>query len=103
VCRYSSENFIFNIKATPLQLEIEAVLKGIESFEFFLRNKPFTLRTDCQVIVKFYNKKNEKWSYARRWVDFQNILVNHGHKIIIEHIKGDDNNLADYLSRKLLT
>jgi hypothetical protein len=70
---------------------------------FFLRNKPFTLRTDCQAIVKFYNKRNEKGSYTRRWIGFQNILVNHGHKIAIELKKGNDNNLVDYLSRKLLT
>jgi hypothetical protein len=60
VCRYSSGKFKFSAEATPLQLEIEAVLKGIESFEFFLRNKPFTLRTGCQAIVNFYNKRNEK-------------------------------------------
>jgi hypothetical protein len=45
----------------------------------------------------------KKGSYARRWVDFQNILVTHGHKIMIKYIKDNDNNLADYLSRKLLT
>jgi hypothetical protein len=60
VCRYNSGKFKFSIEATPLQLEIEVVLKGIESFKFFLRNKLFILRTDCQAIVKFYSKKMRK-------------------------------------------
>lgn len=65
---------------------------------FYILNKPKILvRTDCEAIVKFYQKIEEKNSSKMRWLNF--LDATSIYNIVLEHIKGKDNNLADQLSR----
>lgn len=57
------------------------------------------MSNDCEAIVKFYKRKNEKRISQQRWLEFTDRLISSNYKIVIEHIKGADNMLADYLSR----
>ena len=61
----------------------------------------FTVRTDCEVIIKFYNETNEKKLSSTRWQKFVIAITGTGYQVTFEHIKGKDNSLTDYLSRKL--
>ena len=79
-------------------METLAVIYGLNSFKLYILNKPEILvRTDRKAIVKFYQKIKDKNSSKRRWLNF--LDATSLYNIILEHIKGKDNNLADQLSR----
>ena len=85
---------------TSLDFEILGVVYAINKFRLFL-HKPFTIRTDCEAIVRFHNKLNERKLSTRIWAKFLNCIVGQGYKVEFEHIKGSDNKLTDWLSRKI--
>ena len=85
---------------TSLDFEILGVVYAINKFRLFL-HKPFTIRTDCEAIVRFHNKLNERKLSTRRWAKFLDCIVGQGYKVEFEHIKGSDNKLTDWLSRKI--
>ena len=63
----------------------------------------FTVRTDCVSIVKFSNKlkhNSKKKISNARWIDFLEILATENYHVTFEHIKGEKNTLADFLSRQ---
>ena len=100
VCRYSSGLFREKGLNSSIDMEILAVIYGLNSFRLFLINKnEILVRTDCEAIVSFYKNRNDKKMSRRRWIKFIDTLVNSGYNVKIEHIKGKNNNLADMLSR----
>lgn len=75
-------------------------LYTIHKFKIFLHDKTeFTLRTDCQVIVDFYHKLNNKKLSINKWINFTDYLCMTGVSVKIKHIKGRNNICADLLSR----
>ena len=100
VCRYSSRKFSDVQSRLPsTDLEILGIINSLEAFSLFLHNEVFTIITDCQNIVSHYNKIHANKQEARRWVNFVDSITGNGFKPIFEHIKGNDNTLADILSR----
>ena len=100
IARYISGTYKTNI--STIDAEILACLFALDKFKIFLYNKKeFTLRTDCQAIVSFYNSMNNKKLQINRWVNFLDYIVRTGIKVNIEHISGKKNNFADILSRMI--
>lgn len=56
-------------------------------------NQPFTVKTNCEAIITFNNKSNEKKLSSKRW--FVNAIAGNGYKVKFEHIKKVDNRLTD--------
>ena len=76
-----------------------AVTYSLNAFKLFIVNKnEITVRTDCEAIVKSFNKKNEKKSSTKRWLNFVDRIIGNGYKINFEYTKSSDNSLADCLS-----
>ena len=65
IYRYSSSKYKEKGQLSSLDFEILGVINVINSFKLFL-NKSFTLRTDCEAIVKFYGKMNNKKHSTKR-------------------------------------
>ena len=65
IYRYSSSKYKEKGQLSSLDFEILGVINAINSFKLFL-NKSFTLRTDCEAIVKFYGKMNNKKHSTKR-------------------------------------
>ena len=102
ICRYSSGQYRERGITSSIDQEILAVNYALDSFRLFLLNKKEILvRTNCEAIVKFFNNKNSKRISQRRWLAFKDRMLNSNYKVIFEHIKGNDNSLADKLSRCL--
>jgi hypothetical protein len=79
--------------------EIKASLNAINKFEIYLINKKCLLRTDVVAMNKVLHKKITKSREAKfaRWKDlFANFDFD------IEHIKGSENSIHDFLSREKL-
>jgi hypothetical protein len=66
---------------------------------FYLNKREITVRTDSAAIERFYNKSAEHKPSEIRWIRFMDYITGAGPHIIIEHIKGKHNGLADLLSR----
>lgn len=99
VCRYASGKFKVKVESA-IEAELCGVIEALNNFRLFLIGKSeFTLRTDCEAIVSFQGKKNERRIWTRRWVHFETAIVGNGLKPNFKHIKGKDNNKADILSR----
>lgn len=91
---------MYKTRVSVLDSEIIALMNNLESFKLYLINqKEFTIRTDCESIVKFYHKMNDNKIGSLRWIRLTDYIVGNGFKVILEHIKGKDNYLADQLSR----
>ena len=102
ICAYQSGKYKEKGNMSSIDAEILAVIYGLNSFRLHILNKPEILvRTDCEAIVKFYQKINDKNSSRRRWLNFLDTISIYNLKF--EHIKGKDNNLADQLSRLNIT
>jgi ribonuclease HI len=98
IYRYASGSY--KLKAVNnTDREILAVIHVINSFRIYLGFKEFTVRTDCEVMCKYYNQINSKKSSTKKWVLFEYIITGNGYKVIFEHIKGKDNKLPDLFSR----
>lgn len=100
ICRYSSGSYKEKGNISSIDAELLAVIYALDSFELFIiSKKEFTIRTDCEVIDKFYKNKESKKSSQRRWLNFTEKLSSRGFKPEIEHVKGKGNSIADVLSR----
>nr|ASD56981.1 polyprotein [Grapevine vein clearing virus] len=98
ICAYASGKFP-TVKST-IDAEIYAVMASLENFKiYYLDKREITIRTDCQAIISFYDKMAVKKPSRVRWINFCDYITNTGIKVQFEHIKGQDNQLADQLSR----
>jgi ribonuclease HI len=100
ICSYASGNFKTSTNWTSLDFEIQALLNALEKFKIFLHSE-FTVRTDCEAIVKFIKNDQSKKMNRTRWVNLQNVIQGSGYTINFEHIKGKNNGIADMLSRNI--
>ena len=100
ICRYASGKYKEKGNLASIDCEILGVINAINSFRLWLF-KPFTVRTDCEAIVKFHKLLNEKKISNRRWLNFVDTITGNGYIVKFEHIKGKENTLADYLSREI--
>lgn len=66
---------------------------------YYLDKREITLRTDCEAIVRFYNKTATNKPSRVRWLGFMDYLTGTGVDVHIEHIDGKSNRFADELSR----
>ena len=92
-----------NVKSS-IDQEILAVVYALDSFKAFIIDKNrIKVRTDCQAIVKFIsNLSTEKKLARNRWVKFLDTISSRP-EIVFEYIKGNDNSIADFLSRYLIS
>ncbi|KAG6510391.1 hypothetical protein ZIOFF_028401 [Zingiber officinale] len=65
----------------------------------YLDKEEITLRTDCNAIIKFFNKTAQNKPSRVRWISFIDYVTGTGVNIKFEHIEGTNNQLADALSR----
>ncbi|KAF3945849.1 hypothetical protein CMV_027816 [Castanea mollissima] len=98
VCAYASGKFP-TLKST-IDAEIYAVMETMESLKiYYLDQKAITVRTDCQAIIAFHDKQLHKKPSRVRWINFCDYITGTGVEVKFEHIKGENNQLADHLSR----
>nr|AJW68048.1 ORF3 [Sugarcane bacilliform virus] len=98
ICRYSSGKF--DKPKGTCDAEIYGVMNGLEKMRlFYLDKRETTVRTDSAAIERFYNKSAEHKPSEIRWIRFMDYITGAGPVIVIEHIKGKHNGLADLLSR----
>ncbi|AIB53751.1 polyprotein [Pagoda yellow mosaic associated virus] len=98
VCAYVSGKFP-TVKST-IDAEIFAVMESLSALKiFFLDKEEITVRTDCQAIIAFYNKQAQNKPSRVRWLAFCDYINGNGLSVKFEHIKGEENVLADQLSR----
>lgn len=98
VCAYASGKF--SPLKSSIDAEIHAAMNGLEAFKIhYLDKKEILLRTDCDAIIRFFNKTNTNKPSQVRWLGFIDFCTNTGVKVIFEHISAKDNVLADSLSR----
>lgn len=102
VARYVSGTYQTQI--TALDAEIMACIYSLDKFKIFLYGKKeYTVRTDCESIISFYNKLKTKRLSINRWVYFMEQVNSTGVQVHFEHISGKDNIGADRLSRIIST
>ena len=84
---------------SALDKEIKATLNAIQKFEIYLIYKKFLLRTDVAAVNKVLNKdiKSPGDTKFARW---QALFSNFDFSV--EHIKGTDNSIPEFLSREHL-
>nr|AFO11489.1 polyprotein [Sugarcane bacilliform virus] len=98
ICRYASGKF--DKPKGTCDAEIYGVMNGLEKMRlFYLDKREITVRTDSTAIERFYNKSGEHKPSEIRWIRFMDYITGAGPAIVIEHIKGKNNGLADILSR----
>ena len=92
-----------NVKSS-IDQEILAVVYALDAFKAFIIDKNrIKVRTDCQAIVKFIsNLSTEKKLARNRWVKFLD-TISSGPEIVFEYIKGNENSIANFLSRYLIS
>ena len=67
LCRYCSGTFNeYQKNLSSIDLEIEAIILVLEKFQLFLNQEQFSLRTDCENIKKFFEKKNSSKLSTKR-------------------------------------
>ena len=75
-------------------------MNALEAFKIhYLDKKEIVIRTDCQAIISFYNKSSNNKPSRVRWIAFTDYITGIGVSVQFEHIKGEQNKLADSLSR----
>ncbi|TYH70036.1 hypothetical protein ES332_D05G091400v1 [Gossypium tomentosum] len=75
-------------------------MNSLENFKIHYLDKPsLTLRTDCQATISFFNRISNHKPSRIRWLGFTDYITGLGIPVKFEHIKGEDNKLADSLSR----
>ncbi|AQM50987.1 ORF3 [Wisteria badnavirus 1] len=98
ICAYVSGKFL-TVKST-IDAEIFAVMESLSALKiYFLDKEEITVRTDCQAIISFYNKQAQNKPSRVRWLAFCDYINGNGLCVKFEHIKGEENFLADHLSR----
>lgn len=100
LCRYTSGTFTgAELNYHSNEKEWLAVKKAISKFRIYLLPKEFVVRTDNKQFGPFI-RNNIQGDYKQgrllRWQQWFNY-----YKFTIEHIKGEDNHLADTLTREL--
>ncbi|CAD5184414.1 unnamed protein product, partial [Musa acuminata subsp. malaccensis] len=79
---------------------MHAVMKTLESLKiYFLDKREIIIRTDCQVIISFFNKSAQNKPSRVRWMAFVDYITGSDVEIKFEHIEGASNILVDSLSR----
>jgi len=102
ICDYQSGKYKEKGNMSNIDAEILVVIYGLNSFRLYILNEPkILIRTDCEAIIKFHQKINEKNSSRRRWLNFVDTISIYN--LIFGHIKGKNNNLADQLSKLKIT
>ena len=99
---YSNEKNKEKGNISSIDAELLAVTYSLDSFRLFILNKKeITARTDCESMVRYFNKKNEKRSSTRRWFKFKFMdrITGNSYKINFEYNKGSDNSIVHFLSR----
>ena len=100
ICRYTSGTFSqAEVNYTTHEKELLGVIKGIRKFSLFLLQKPFVVHTDNTQIQSLIQNKLPNTPQYRRLNRWQAFLSHYNFKI--EHIRGTDNFLADFLSRNI--
>lgn len=98
---YASGNFKEKGYISSIDAKPSAIIYASNGFKLTIINKKEkTIKTECKAITKFHNKKDEKASSRRRWINFQDrisILT-----INFKHIRGKDNYFLNQLSRGIL-
>ena len=80
-------------KWSTIERECYAILLAVRKFSYFLRWQPFCLHTDHKPLV-YLDRTNIKNAKIQGW---QEELSNY--MFTVEHVKGVDNVMADWLSR----
>ena len=87
ICSYASGSLNkTGMNWTSIDYEIQALINALEKFKIFL-HKEFTVRTDCEAIVRFIKNDQSKKINRTRWINLQNTIQGSGYKINFEHIK----------------
>lgn len=82
-------------KYSAYDRELAAVYQGVDHFKYALEGREFTIYTDHKPLVFAFQQRNEKATPRRvRQLDFIS-----QYSTDIQHIKGSENNIADWLSR----
>nr|ARD08906.1 hypothetical protein [Alhagi bacilliform virus] len=98
ICAYASGKF--PTEKSPIDAEIHAVMESLSAFKiYYLDKKEILIRTDGQAIISFYNKQAQNKPSRVRWLSFCDFINSCGIDVKFEHIKGENNSLADKLSR----
>nr|QVG60622.1 ORFIII polyprotein [Banana streak MY virus]QVG60625.1 ORFIII polyprotein [Banana streak MY virus] len=98
VCAYASGKFT-PIKST-IDAEVQAVINSLDKFKiYYLDKKELLIRTDCEAIVRFYKSTAQNKPSRVRWLMLTDFISGTGLDVKFEHINGNENVLADSLSR----
>ncbi|KAG6467428.1 hypothetical protein ZIOFF_074751 [Zingiber officinale] len=85
---------------STIDAEIHAVMNSLNSFKiYYLDKEELLIRTDCQAIISFFNKSAQNKPSRVRWVAFTDFITGLGIPVHFQHIEGNENILADALSR----
>ena len=102
---YTSGKFIeIEGRKSSIELEILGIINSLNSFNLYIQNDTFTIRTDCKNIIDFYKKVQKKYFekknsfISKRWIYFLEVITGTRYKAKFEHIVGKDNTLVDILS-----
>lgn len=96
VCGYNSGKFKPNeIKYIIFEKELLAIKLALKRFHIYLAPENFIIRTDNQAVRDFLiNKRNIIEGRRLKWYNYIAMYT-----FEVEHLKGSNNFLADYLSR----
>lgn len=98
ICAYASGKF--SPLKSAIDGEIHAAMEGLAAFKIhYLDKREITLRTDCDAIIRFFNKTNQNKQSRVRWLGFIDFYTNTGVNVLFEHIDAKNNIIADALSR----
>lgn len=98
ICAYASGKF--SPLKSAIDGEIHAAMEGLAAFKIhYLDKKEITLRTDCDAIIRFFNKTNQNKPSRVRWLGFIDFCTNTGVNVLFEHIDAKNNIIADALLR----
>src|SRR5205807_8922149 len=81
------------VNYTTIDKELLAIVDSLRHIQGQLQGHKITIRTDHQALVSFM-KNIQTNQMKRRWQEFMSQF-----DITLEHIKGEDNAIADLLSR----
>jgi len=75
ICAYQSVKYKEKENMSSIDEEVLAIIYGLNSFKLYILNKnEILVRTDCEAIVKFHQKINQKASSKRRWLNFMDTI-----------------------------
>ncbi|KAG6522011.1 hypothetical protein ZIOFF_019145 [Zingiber officinale] len=90
----------FSPPKSTIDAEIHAVMNSLNSFKiYYLDKEELLIRTDFQAIISFFNKSAQSKPSRVRWVSFTDFITGLGIPVHFQHIEGNENILADALSR----